>query len=173
MKIKAVSVLTSVLLVLSMTLAGATAFADDIPVPHGVLTSQIDYWFVGHLGIFDDEGRLLGYDGTIQGDITGSIKYWLVLPPPVPTVTYVGGEMVVYAARWEIWDGEKLLLAGDSAGKTIIPDGADGMWDGHGVVTEANGRLSPLKGRKIYETGPVDNSDPPFSYSGTGMFVIY
>jgi hypothetical protein len=36
-----------------------------------------------------------------------------------------------------------MLIAGESAGKTagktVYGDDEDGMWDGHGVVTEANG----------------------------------
>jgi hypothetical protein len=173
-KIKAVSVLTSLLLVLSMTLAGATAFADGSAVPNGRLTSQIDYTFAGHLGQWDEEGRLLVWVGTIEGDFTAEIKWWFVMPSPVDGSTFTGGEVVFYAARWEIWDAGKLLLAGESAGKTVFPDGADGMWDGHGVVTEANGAFNPLKGRKVYETGPVIvGSNPPVSFSGTGMFLIY
>ena len=86
----------------------------------------------------------------------------------------MGGSVAFYAARWEIWDGEKLLLVGESAGKTVFPDSADGMWDGHGVVTKARKGFKRLKGRKVYETGPVIvGSNPPLSYSGTGMFLIY
>ena len=174
MKIKAVGVLTSLLLVLSMTLAGPTAFADDRAVPTGRLTSEIDYWFVGHLGQWDDEGRLLIWEGIIEGDFTGEMKWWFVMPSPVFGSTYIGGRVAFYAARWEIWAGGELLLAGDSAGKTVFPDAADGMWDGHGVVTEASGKFNALKGRKVYETGPVIlGTTPPLSYSGTGMFLIY
>jgi hypothetical protein len=173
-KIKAVSVLTSLLLVLFMTLAGATAFAGERVVPNGRLTSQIDYHFVGHFGILDEEGRLLVWEGTIEGDFTGECKWWFVSPSPVDGSTFTGGEVRFYAARWEIWDAGELLLAGDSAGKTVFPVGEDGMWDGHGVVTEAKGAFNPLKGRKVYETGPVIvGLDPPVSFFGTGMFLIY
>ncbi len=174
MKIKAVRVLASLLLVLSVTLAGTMTFADDGAVPRGRLTSEIDYQFVGHLEQLDDEGRLLVWEGIIEGDFTGEMKWWFVQPSPVSGSTYMGGEVVFYAARWEIWAGEELLLAGESAGKTVYPDGADGMWDGHGVVTEASGEFNALKGRKVYETGPVIvGSDPPISFSGTGLFLIY
>ncbi len=102
------------------------------------------------------------------------MKWWFVQPSPVSGNTYMGGEVVFYVARWEIWAGEELLLAGESAGKTVYPDGADGMWDGHGIVTEASRDFDVLKGRKVYETGPVIvGSDPPVSFSGTGMFLIY
>jgi hypothetical protein len=174
MKIKAVCVLTSLLLVLSMTLAGTMTFADDSAVPKGRLTSQIDYRFVGHLEQLDDEGRLLVWEGTIEGDLTGEMKWWFVNPSPVSGSTYMGGQVNFYVARWEIWDGEELLLVGESAGKTVFPDGADGMWDGHGVVTETSGEFNALDGRKVYETGPVIvGPDPPVSFSGTGLFLIY
>ena len=174
MKIKAVLVLTSLLFVLSMTLTGPMAFADDNAVHRGQLTSEINYWFVGHYGQFDDEGRLLVWEGSIEGDFTGDMKWWFEMPSPASGGPYEGGSVAFYAARWEIWDGESLLLAGESAGKTVFSDGADGMWDGHGIVTEAHGRFNPLKGRKMYETGPVFvGLTPPVSFSGTGMFVIY
>jgi hypothetical protein len=184
MKIKAFWALTFFLLTLSITLTAPMAYADGDAVRQGKLTSQIDYWFVGHYRQFDDEGRLLVWEGTIEGDFTGEMKWWFVMPSPVfDCCAYMGGRVAFYSARWEIWDGEELLLAGESAGKTVFPVGADGMWDGHGVVTEArkgpkhskkSKGLKHLKGRKIYETGPVIVGDaPPLTYRGTGMFLIY
>jgi hypothetical protein len=177
MKIKAFWVLTSLLLVLSLTLAATMAFAKDGAGRRGPLTSEINYWFVGGDGTLDDEGRLLVWEATIEGDITGEMKWWFVIPPPVFGSEFVGGEVVFYSARWEIWDGKKLLLAGESAGKTVFPDDADGMWDGHGVVTEVRKGFKPLKGRKlkglkVYETGPVI-AGMEYLYIGTGMFLIY
>ena len=45
------------------------------------------------------------------------------------------------------------------------------MWDRHGVVTEARRGFNRLKGRRIYETGPVIWD--PFPFYGTGIFSIY
>jgi len=174
MKIKAVWKFTSVLLVLSMPLAGAIAFADDAAVPSARFTGALDLTYVGHLEKMDDDGRLLVWEGSIKGDFAGEIKWWFVSPSPVSSTTYMGGKVDYYAARWEIWVGEELALAGESAGKTVTPNNSDGMWDGHGIVTEAYGEFTPLKGRKVYETGPVIlGSNPPISLSGTGMFQIY
>ncbi len=174
MKIKAGLKLTPVLLVLSMTLAGAIAFADDAAVPSARLTGALDLTYVGHLEQMDDDGRLLVWEGSVGGDFAGEIKWWFVIPSPVSSSTYMGGEVNYYAARWEIRVDGELVLAGESAGKTVWPDGADGMWDGHGVVTEASGEFNALRGRKVYETGPViKGSNPPVSFSSTGMFVIY
>ena len=154
--------------------AGVTAQESDVSVPNGLSANQIDYWFVGHLGIFDDEGRLLVWEGTIEGDISADTKWWFVLPAPVPAGTHNGGTTNYYQARWEILQDNRIILAGDSAGKTLFPSGEDGMWDGHGVVTDAKGRFSPLKGRRTYESGPVLVGDtPPLTFEGTGIFTIY
>ena len=86
----------------------------------------------------------------------------------------MGGTGIYYEARWEIWVGEKLVLAGESAGKTVTPDQSDGMWDGQGVFTEAYGRFARFKGYKVSETGPgLQGANPPVSLTGTGMFQIY
>lgn len=102
------------------------------------------------------------------------MKWWFLNPPPVSENRYLGGRLTFYAARWELWDDDELLLAGESAGKTNFSDGADGVWDGHGRVMQASGRYEHLNGRAVYESGPVIiGSDPPKSFSGTGLFVVY
>lgn len=176
MRTKAVGMVLALLLVLCVTPATPSGFGGshgpgDVPKQ---LRSQIDYWLVAGLGITDDEGRLLVWEGTIAGDLNGTMKWWFVIPPPFTgLVTYPGGRVNYYAARWEIWneDGDKLLLAGESAGKTVTPGEGVGIWDGHGVVTGGRGWLGRLKGRHIYETGPVipDNGN----LYGTGIFIIH
>jgi len=174
MSIKYLSSLTPLWLLLSIVLAATMTFADDAVVPSAPLTGAIDYTFVGHLEQTDADGRILVWEASVEGDFAGAMKWWFVNPAPVSKITYIGGEVTFYVARWEVWVGEKLVLAGESAGKTVFPDRSDGMWDGHGVVTEANGEFRALKGRKIFETGPVIlGSNPPISFSGTGMFQIY
>lgn len=114
------------------------------------------------------------WEASIEGDLQGNMKWWFVNPPPVPEIAYSDGRVSFYSARWELWADGELLLAGNSAGKTNFPGGADGMWDGHGRVTEARGEFKALKGRKVYESGPVVlGSEPPRSLSGTGMFLVY
>ena len=174
MKSKAIWVLLSLVLVHCATSAVPPAFAGtpghSAPVMKR-LTGQIDYWFVGDRGLQDDEGRTLIWEGTIKGDLNGTMKWWFG-PSPAPDTPFKSGAVFYYAARWEIWDpeGKKLLLAGDSAGKTVAPVGEDGIWDGHGVVTKARKGLRRLRGRPIYETGPVIWEPRP---AGTGIFVIY
>jgi hypothetical protein len=174
MKVRLFDVLACVLLILVLSGSGLVAFAETQSVAAAPLTSQIDYRFVGHLERFDDDGRLLVWEATIDGSVKGNMKWWFASPPPVAGAEYDGVSLSFYSARWEIWSEDELLLAGESAGKTVFPTGADGVWDGHGIVTEARADFAALKGRRIYETGPVVvGSNPPVSYLGSGMFVIY
>jgi hypothetical protein len=137
-------------------------------------TSQIDYHFVGHLEKFDNYGRLLVWEAKIRGSFSGTMKWWFVNPSPVPAADYDGVKLSYYSARWEVWLDSELLLAGNSTGKTVFQNGANGVWDGHGVVTEARPEFITLVGNRIYETGPVViGSNPPVSYAGSGLFVVY
>jgi hypothetical protein len=133
------------------------------------LQCTIVYLFVGHLEIFDAEGRLLVWDGEIHGDIEGQILWWFVLGagPPIPEE----GHVKFYEARWEIWDGDDLLLAGNSAGKTAMPPGKDGIWRGNGIVTEVSAGFEDWEGRHTHEGGNV-NFVSPISGSGEGIFRI-
>lgn len=138
------------------------------------LAGEINYRFVGHLEQVDEKGRLLVWEAEVAGDIQGTMKWWFVNPPPSAEIDYSDGRLTFYAARWELWNDEQLLLAGVSAGKTSFRDGADGIWDGHGRVTEASGKYESLRGRSVYETGPVIlGSDPPKTLTGTGVFLVY
>lgn len=155
--------------------AQAQSASSSAILPRETLVSEIEYQYAGNLGLIDDQGRKLVWVGTIKGDLNGTMRWWFG-PAPTKKVTYNGGSVSYYAGRWEIWDeeGENLLLAGESAGKTVTPTGIDGMWDGHGVVTEASGRLNVLKGSRIYETGPVQKpSEPDVPLYGRGIFLIY
>lgn len=157
---------------LALLFACSAVQAENQNVPHRQLVNQIDYWFAGDQ--VDEQGRLLVWEGTITGDIDGDIYWWFVLPPGVQGSSFNVGRTSFYQARWEIWADEELILAGESAGKTFFVGNQDGIWDGVGVVTEASGRYNTLKGRKIYESGPVVMGDsPPVSMYGAGMFSIY
>jgi len=169
-----ISTITVIALVLMLVL-GTVLMDHDVvwakkPAPS--LLGTIDYVFVGHLGTFDGAGRLLVWEGTISGDIEGEILYWFYLGPPnVPDTAHVS----FYEARWEIWDGDELLMAGESAGTTALnlveprPPGKDGIWRGKGIVTEAYVNFADWIGRQTYEGGNVDWD---FPYSGSGIFRI-
>jgi hypothetical protein len=164
---KLISIGTIAVLALALVLVSGTVLADDSKKPSPSLECTITYNFVGHFGIFDDEGRLLVWDGEIHGDIEGRILWWFVLEggPPMPDKAQVS----FYEARWEILDGDDLLLAGDSSGTTARPPGTDAIWRGNGIVTEAYGEFDDWNGRQTYESGNI-NWD--FPYSGEGIFRI-
>jgi hypothetical protein len=165
---------TSLLVLLFMMLSGSTAFGDDDADLRGPVTCRIEYWSVGHLGEHDNDGWLLAWKANVSGDLTGELRYWFPDSPPVPEGMYEGGQVGYYLARWELWNGDELILAGESAGKTVIPEGKDGIWDGHGIVMDTNSDLRSLKGRKTYETGTVIMpTDPAIPSTGAGMFLIY
>ena len=174
MRIKLVSGLATLIVLLFMMQSGPTALAQYEVVPEGPLTLQIEYWSVGKEGVTDKDGWLLAWKAKASGDLTGEMRWWFPETPPAPETEYSHGEVGYYVARWEFWNGDELILAGKSAGKTVIPEGEDGIWDGHGTVMQANGNLSSREGRRIYETGivimPADEETPS---TGSGMFVIY
>jgi hypothetical protein len=174
MNLNSVLARMSLIVLLFMTPSGPAALADNLAVPEEPLTLQIEYWSVGELGETDKDGWLLAWKAEATGDLNGEMRWWFTETPPAPESEYSHGEVGYYVARWEFWQGDELILTGKSAGKTIIPDGEDGIWDGHGTVMKANGNLSSRTGHRIYETGIVIMpSDPEVTSSGSGMFVIY
>ena len=174
MKLKTMRHLTSLLIVFAASLPGSAAYAGEGKPAPEKLVGEIAYQFVGHLEEFDEQGRLLVWKSTIKGDVTGELKWWFVQPSPVSSQPFTGGRADFYSARWEIQVDGEVVLAGESAGKTVWRDGQDGIWDGHGIVMEARGVYSRLLGRKTYETGTVlQGGNPPISFSGAGLFLIY
>ena len=136
--------------------------------PMPLLRNTIEYSFVGHLGEVDGEGRLKVWDGQIHGDIEGDIYWWFVLgggPPNMPDAAHSS----FYEARWEVWVGGALVLAGNSSGQTASPRGKDGIWRGNGIVTETSAGFDGWMGRHTYEGGNVNWT---FPYSGEGIFRI-
>ena len=165
---KRISIITGLMLALTLMLAFGSVMEVNAAKPAPSLSNTIDYVFVGHLGIFDAEGRLLVWEATISGDIEGVMKYWFYLgggPPNMPASAHVS----FYETRWEIWDGSDLLLAGESAGTTAQPPGKDGIWRGEGIVTEVSAGYEDWLGRQIFEAGNVNWT---FPYSGSGIFRV-
>jgi len=136
-------------LTLTLLLVLGTVLADDAvkpaKKPAPALRGTTEYDFVGHLGIVID-GRLLAWEGTISGDINGVIQYWM---SPGTTTGQVGH----WVARWEIWDGEVLLLAGDEEGTTTVRHGKNSVWRGNGIVTEASPGFEDWIGRQVHDGG--------------------
>ena len=117
--------------------------------PAPSLTVTTEYIFVGHFGEFDVEGRLLAWQGTVEGDIEGVIKWWMVVP------FNVTGQVSHYVDRWEIWNLEEtdLLLAGEEFGSTTNRPGLNGVWRTNGTVTETSLGFEDWFGRQSHAGG--------------------
>ena len=160
--------------VISVLVAFIYGCARKDPDAPGLHINSLDYRFVGNRGEMDGSGGRLVWEATVVGEIGTDMKWWFYEPPQTGGEELMNVTITYYTARWEIWSDEDLLIAGESNGKTVFAKDADGVWDGHGVVTEARAGFEPFVGKRIYETGPVKiGSNPPLSYTGQGMFVIY
>lgn len=112
----------------------------------------------------------LTWEGTIEGDVDGVIRWWV--PWNGTAFTSVG--------RWEIWDCEpvypssgcdfddlaQLIMAGYDAFGYVSPT----EWAGKGIVTYANEQYAEWFGRRITDGGWIDFSGVPW---GEGPFIIY
>jgi hypothetical protein len=132
------------------------------------ISDSTEYDFVGHLGIFDSEGRLLAWKGTVSGDINGVIKWWMVLP-----MSYTG-QASHYEDRFEIWNAAEteLLLAGDEAGTTTARHGKNSNWRTNGTVTEVGQGFEEWLGRQEHSEGHFTWAAPGVPDHGTGTFRI-
>ena len=148
--------------------------SDQVPTslakkPAPTLTGTTMYDFVGHLGNFDAEGRLLAWVGTINGeDIEGVIKWWMVLPFKET------GQVTHYEDRFEIWNfaEDVLLLAGDEAGTTTARHGKNSNWRTNGIVTEAGPGFEDWIGRKNHAEGHFTWVEPDWPDQGYGTFRV-
>ena len=168
---KLISISTIPVLALALLLVFGTVLADPAakpakkPAPS--LRGTTEYDFVGHLGITDTEGRLLCWEGTISGDIEGVMLWWFDMDYFVIT-----GQVSHWVDRWEIWDGDVLLLAGDEAGTTTAPPGKDGVWRGNGIVTDASEGLEDWIGRPMHDGGNVTWDEEGNPKDGEGTFRV-
>ena len=138
----------ALLLVLGTVLAPDAAIGAKKPAPS--LTGTTEYVFVGLDGKFDAEGRLLVWEGTINGDIKGVIRWWM--GPSSPS-----GEASHYEDRFEIWDSDsddaELLLAVEEKGTTTVRHGKNTVWRANGIVTEASKGYKDWLGRPTHNGG--------------------
>ena len=160
--------LVKLLFVSACMVFATTAVAKDA----APLNATTEYAFVGHLGAFDAEGRLLAWEGTTSGDIEGVIRWWMVVPFSIT------GQVTHFEERWEIWDVNMtfLLLEGFNAGTTTNRPGKSGVWRSNGIVTYVNPGFPELDewlGRHMHESGEFSwfiQGELPFL--GTGIFRV-
>ena len=160
--------LVKLLFVSACMVFATTAVAKDA----APLNATTEYAFVGHLGAFDAEGRLLAWEGTTSGDIEGVIRWFMVVPFSIT------GQVTHFEERWEIWDVNMtfLLLEGYNAGTTTNRPGKSGVWRSNGIVTYVNPGFPELDkwfGRHMHESGEffwAIQGELPFL--GTGIFRV-
>lgn len=168
---KLISISTIPVLVLTLLLVLGTVLADNganqAPKSAPVLTGTTEYDFVGYLGVFDAEGRLLAWEGTISGDIEGIIQWWV----PVPFATT--GQVSHYDARLVVLDAAgELLLAGDEAGSTTVRHGKNSIWCTNGTVTDASEEFEDWLGRRVHEEGSFMWVAPGLPGHGDSTFRV-
>lgn len=165
---KLISIGTIPVLAMTLLLVFSTVLADNVGVkPAPVLTGTTEYNFVGNLGIFDGEGRLLGWEGTISGDIEGIIQWWMVIPMATT------GQVSHYDDLCVILDSEgELLLAIDEAGSTTVRHGKNSIWRTNGTVTDASEEFEAWLGRHVHEGGNFTWAAPGVPDHGVGIFRI-
>ncbi len=133
------------------------------------LNCTTEYWFVGHLGIFDAEGRLLCWNGTVSGDINGDVFWWMyILDKKCPQVTHFADDI------WEILDSEtgEPLLRGDEHGTTTIRHGKNSVWRSNGIVTGASDDFVDWIGCRVHQEGHFTWFAPGIPDHGTGTFRV-
>jgi hypothetical protein len=157
--------LIKLLLVSACLVFATTAVANAA----GPLKATTEYSFTGHLGVFDADGRLLAWEGTISGDIEGVIRWWMVVPFSIT------GQVTHFEEKWEVLDvtGTVVYLQGYNAGTTTNRPGKSGVWRSNGIVTWVNPDMPELEqwfGRHMHESGEFFWAAPDFPSHGTGIF---
>jgi hypothetical protein len=156
-------------------LAASPAPADEGVTPMLKMNTTYNFMFFGELiPVAPLAGRppgaqwALAWEGTIQGDVNGVIRWWAEFP-----LTGVG--------RWEIWacqpiypsdcafDNPALLIM---AGYDAFGYVSDTDWEGKGIVTYANEQYAEWFGRRITDGGWVEFVGGVPSH-GEGPFTIY
>jgi hypothetical protein len=153
---------------LALLVASPAPAGDNAPW----LESYTTYYFVGVPFI---DPWLLAWEGTIQGDVNGVIRWWLDTSEWFPPD---------YVTRWEVLDCQPpvvpidcphdalVIMAGYSAGTNFEPVDGFVEWSGKGVVTFVAPQYAKWFGRRTTEGGwysPDEEGNP----TGVGPFMIY
>ena len=142
------------------------------------LKSDTAYYFAGGQGIFRDPSWLLAWEGTIQGDVNGVIRWWIDTTETV---------FPIYVGRWEVLDCQPpvvpidcphdpalLVMAGYSAGTNLLPPVDNFVeWSGKGVVTFVAPQYAKWFGRRTTEGGWYSLDEEGNPTDGVGPFMIY
>jgi len=160
---------------LALLVASPAPAGDNAPW----LESYTAYYFAGDP--VRDPSWLLVWEGTIQGDVNGVIRWWVDLAEWFPPD---------YVTRWEVLDCDPgdpsscpydpddpddpapVIMAGYSAGTNFAPVGDVVEWSGKGIVTFVAPQYAEWFGRRTTEGGwyYLVGGGPT---NGGGTFMIY
>ncbi len=134
----------------------------------------------GIVRVVPDNLQLLGWQGTITGDIEGCIEWWFDIDPGIVAT----GQASHYNTTTEVHEGEcpenpgpaegNVILAADGSGTTTVRHMKNSIWRANGTVTVAVGdKYENWLGRKVHESGRfwLDDGEPP-NLTGTSDFRI-
>jgi len=146
-------------LVLAMVLMAAGAAEAG-----GTLDGSTEYHFMGELY----EGKVLIWQGTIEGDIEGIIR-WYLESEMIPT-----GQASHYDVTWDIRDKDSgnMIMAGEDSGSTTARLGKNSNWRTNGIVTFANGDYSEWQGHHVHMGGNFTWAAPGVPDEGAGYFFV-
>jgi len=163
--------------------------ASPAPAKHGVkpmLKMHTTYHFIlgsdflpaaPFIGRPVDTLWALVWQGTVEGDIEGVIRWWVEFDPDPDTGGF--GSL----GRWELWDCEpdypspgcdfdnpgQLIMAGHDVFAYV----SGNEWAGKGIVAYAREDYAEWSGSRITDGGYVDYDADGFPEYGEGPFVIY
>ena len=121
--------------------------------------------------LYEVDGFLLGWTGTIEGDINGYIEWWfeaatwtfLTKPDSPAQASHYTHKVLIYDEP-----GGTLILETLENGTTTM---ANTTWRANGVVTYADPILFPgWEGRKVHESGSFSIAVLP--WEGTSSFRL-
>ena len=159
---RSICLLLTLLVILALASAGMT----EAEKPAPTLTGATEYNFVGYLGLFDGEGRLLAWEGTITGDIEGTIQWWMAVPMATGQASHYDQRVVILDTAGE------LLLAADEVGCTTIRHRKNSIWRANGTVTDASEEFADWLGRETHEEGNVTWTPDGLPDHGYGTFRV-
>jgi hypothetical protein len=146
------------------------------------LKSDVTYKFVfgqGYTNLSYNPAWDLAWEGTIEGNVTGVIRWW---------INFGEAGYPNYVGRWEVLAclpdypidcafNAQVIMAGYSAGTNFPPVDGIAEWSGKGVVTFVNPaflQYAKWFGRRTTEGGwynfAFDEGPPNY---GEGTFMIY
>ena len=163
------------LTVLALLIVSPAPAGDNAPW----LKSDISYNFAATSGEVNpcfDPNWILAWEGTIQGDVNGVIRWWIDTTETV---------FPIYVGRWEVLASdpvypkescepdETVIMAVYSAGTNFEPVDGIAEWSGKGIVTFVTEPYLKWFGRRTTEGGWYNFAAPGLPNYGEGTFMIF